>query len=173
MFRAEYGFDTKFAKKHNQEPHFSITGEGKSVNSRGGDGYFGTCHDKIVELLPKLKPLVRWHLCGMETGPMHYIENALYHAGFWMDTYGDSRNIEHLKSTIVYGALERDDCLDDGSALEEELATMNPIEFRAWLENRFELLMKQFESDIKQHAPGLWTGTEKEMGRVYARGKSS
>jgi len=72
VFRAEYGFDTKFAKKHNQEPHFSITGEGKSVNSRGGDGYFGTCHDKIVELLPKLKPLVRRHLCGMETGPMHY-----------------------------------------------------------------------------------------------------
>ena len=64
------GLDLDFAKKNKQEPRFTITGE-----SRLGAGCI---HDEIHEHFPRYRNIIRWHHCGLETGPMHYIANALY-----------------------------------------------------------------------------------------------
>jgi hypothetical protein len=55
----------------------SITG---SIFGPGVDAG-GCIHDEIGEHFPEVRSLLRWHLCSLETGPLHYIENTTYLAG--------------------------------------------------------------------------------------------
>lgn len=146
-------FDTKFAAKHSQEPHFTVTGELYLNKHAKEPECCGQLHDIISKHFKHVDAVVRWHLCSMYKGPMHYVENALYWAGFY--TWSGTPNIDYLRNTIVCGALDNDE-----EELQEQLATLNPIEFKAWLESRLPALMKKFKTDIKQHLPGMWDASE-------------
>lgn len=90
-----------------QTPYFSITGE---LLVSGRLKSFGMLHDEIKNSIPELRPFLKWHLVSIEK-PLHYIANALYWAGLqgYTDGQKDSPpNRDHLKSTIIYGALSTD-----------------------------------------------------------------
>ena len=56
--------------------YFSITAEitkGKRIIC------CGCMHDEIRKYFPELAHFIKWHLCDYK-GPMHYIENTIYHA---------------------------------------------------------------------------------------------
>lgn len=59
---------------------FSITGRINEL--KGGRTYEHSCgciHDEIRKH-PELAGLIKWHGCSTD-GPMHYVENTIYHAG--------------------------------------------------------------------------------------------
>lgn len=114
----------------NKDAYFSITVSGKD---------FGGCkHDMVRREWPHLAPFIKWHLTGTRTGPMHYVANACYWAGF--GKYSD-HNEEHLKAHIVYGAAEGDTEVDPMALTEDELI--------AWLKERFSSLMSAFDQDMR------------------------
>ncbi len=129
-----------------QHPYFSITGDLRE-NGRWVSG--GCMHDEVLEYFPALAPYVRWHLTSTD-GPMHYLANAQYHAGF-CEGMEDKRNIEHLKSTIVYGAVASDSDVN--------LETLTADELDAFLVARFPALMRQFQEDMNTlfENPILWS----------------
>lgn len=82
VIRFEARFDDNCRNGHND---FAITGEvwrsthdGRKV---GGDcESCGCIHDDVAERFPEVAHVIKWHLTG-ETGPMHYVANAVYLAG--------------------------------------------------------------------------------------------
>lgn len=69
-------FDDNCKNGHNS---FSITGHVQQVGAR--DWEMGGCiHEEIEKYFPELAHLIKWHLVSTDS-PMHYISNALYHAG--------------------------------------------------------------------------------------------
>ena len=75
---AEFGFVTI----GNQDPYFSITATEYRLDSlrRRTFSGCGCMHDKVAKHFPDLAPLIKWHLCFLNEGPMHYIANTLWHA---------------------------------------------------------------------------------------------
>lgn len=78
---AQVRFDDQCGNGHNT---FSITGEvweASATGKRKGSDCVtcGCIHDEITKHFPALAPLIKWHLCSTD-GPMHYVENTLYHA---------------------------------------------------------------------------------------------
>ena len=75
-----------------QEPYFSLTAEeyipepvpGESSRTFDGKRHWltacGCMHDDIIAAAPQLAHLTLWHLSSIDSGPMHYVENAIYHA---------------------------------------------------------------------------------------------
>lgn len=125
--RADYGF----VKLGEQEPYFSVTGEiQKAERGRWQEDSFGMLHDDIARHFPELRPLIKWHLTSVKGGPMHYIANALY----WWDN-----NLDHFKSTIVFGAVPGDKL---------PAPNTDPAEVRNWLERRLPKLMRAFKRDM-------------------------
>ena len=118
----------------NQAPYFSITGNFKDKHSDMG----GCIHSEIAEHFPQLAPYIRWHLTSTN-GPMHYLANAMYHAGFCLGMES-SRNLEYLASTIVYGAVEGD--------ADTDLTALDGPQLKDWLITRFPALMQQFKVDM-------------------------
>lgn len=141
----------KIESHSGQHPYFSMTGDlydrnrpnrdGKTTNASGKSRWLGSCGaigDTIVEWKPELSQFERWHLTSTD-GPMHYLANAIFHAGFCLGME-DSRNLEYLKSTIVYGAVEGDSDVD--------LASLDAHQLKDWLIARFPALMQQFKADM-------------------------
>ena len=145
-------------KMEGQEANFSITSD------LCGDGRFISCgcqHDLIRERMPELIPLLKWHLCFVTKGPMHYEANGM----FWWERSllktlvplykGDNcaineKAFEYFKSTIVYGTSETYDRIEEsifkyrnGSAEEKEFTSV-------WLKKRLPEVMKSFHKDMKQ-----------------------
>lgn len=74
--RVEMHFDDDCGNGHNT---FAMTAEVREQGAR--DIAAGGClHDDIARIFPELAPLIKWHLVSTD-GPMHYVANALYHAG--------------------------------------------------------------------------------------------
>lgn len=71
--RVEIRFDDEFKNGHQT---FAMTASIK--NARGFEGV-GMCHDEIAKVFPELAPLIKWHLVSTD-GPLHYVENTMYHA---------------------------------------------------------------------------------------------
>lgn len=134
LIKAEISCDDEC---HNGHDTFSITGE-IYIPSRRDCEACGCLRDEIAAKFPDLAPFIRWHLTSTD-GPLHYLANAIYHAGFCLGME-NSRNIDHLKSTIVYGAVATD--------AEVDIEAMNPAELLAFLTARFPSLMAQFKTDI-------------------------
>lgn len=67
-------YDDECGNGHNT---FSMTVDIRTL--RGGYYMGGCCHEKIKTFFPELAPYVKWHLTSSD-GPMHYIDNSLYHA---------------------------------------------------------------------------------------------
>jgi hypothetical protein len=114
----------------------------------------GCCHDEVREAFPELANLLRWHLCDTE-GPMHYVPNALYWAGFdkrWCNgATNDPPNKEHFKSTINYGVLP-DDCKVNADCDPLSIGWLNGMdraEIEAWMESRRERLIALFKADVE------------------------
>lgn len=119
--RATYGLDYDFAAKNHQPPHFSITGEveRKTVRWRWSRG--GCIHEELVIHFHELAPLIKWHLCALGQGPLHYVANGL----FWWEhviglrsfrrdyewqKYGSVRDaaLALFKSTVIFGTVPTD-----------------------------------------------------------------
>jgi hypothetical protein len=162
----------------NKSHYFCITGELKTEN----DGAcYGRLDDDIAEHFPHLVKYQRWNLFSVNEGPMHYQANAEYWAGFteWNNKGSQAPpNLEHLKSTIMYGAVNGDKYIDLEKLIAEavQLAPFRkkpnltgriihdglmPLDQRQWLEyetkrqlfgqwltDRFPHLNKCFEADM-------------------------
>lgn len=119
----------------NQAPYFSITAD---LLEHGREVAGDCMHDEVAEHFPQFAPYIRWHLTSID-GPMHYLANAIYHAGFYLGMESN-RNLDHLKSTIVYGAVESDASVD--------LEKLDASSLQSFLVNRFPALMRQFQADM-------------------------
>ncbi len=100
----------------NNRPHFSVTADifDKYRKDVGG----GCCHDLIAKYFPEVDRLIRWHLVDDDGTPMYYIANSIH----WMEKYlgvyrifahlncepSEPKDLEHFKSTIVFGAVASD-----------------------------------------------------------------
>jgi hypothetical protein len=107
--RAEYGLRAI----GNQAPYFAITAEiERASHGRWREDSCGCLHAEVAEHFPELAPLIRWHLCTPGTGPMHYLENAVY---WWELAVGVSKwerrpydpdPCKAFASHVVLGAVE-------------------------------------------------------------------
>lgn len=61
-----------------QAPSVSVTCDLISNEDGGTDVGGGAAHDLIVAEFPQLARLIRCHLAEVESGPMYYIENAVF-----------------------------------------------------------------------------------------------
>ena len=140
--RAEYGL----RKLGDQDPYFSMTGETQrqAGPARGGGRWvqdsFGTMPELIQKHFPTLRPLQKWHLTSITTGPTHYLANGLY----WWDRaqWSEPGALSNFKKTIVLGALPND-----------RFPTKNATdaEVRAWLKQRLPDLMEAFYEDMRKY----------------------
>jgi len=154
--RATYGMDYGVARRHNQEPHFSLTGEidEQARNNRWMDVGGGQLHNELVKHFPQFREIAHWHLMS-PAAPMHCMANAKY---WWEAWSGETparqhdRPLDSFAATIVWGALPG----ETGSAA-LGTAMLRPWgEVRDWLEARLPLLQHAFRSDMQ--AIGVWEG---------------
>jgi hypothetical protein len=151
-----------------QSPYFSATADIWPVKySKDDYGSFGMQHDAIAKHFPELEKFLKWHLVSIEQ-PMHYLANSLYWAGFC--GYCDGKpssppNIEYLKSTCIYGAIESDQNFDLDRYAHLTIFTGDNPDFHAveikagmqqekeklnnWLVERLPALMDQFDNEMK------------------------
>lgn len=144
-------YDDECGNGHNS---FSVT-----ADIRGPHGYeCGGCrHEDVAKHFPELAPFIKWHLTSAD-GPMHYLANALYWAGY--SGFRDGKptsppNLEHLKTTILYGVLPGDgqfdleDCIySDARGFSWNEANANKL--RDWLNTRVAGLMAAFKADVEK-----------------------
>lgn len=85
IVRAEVRYDDQCRNGQNS---FSVCGTVRDSRYAGNRGEIsgGQVRDEITAAFPELVPLLKWHLCDSD-GPLHYVDNTLYHAGDW-DCYG-------------------------------------------------------------------------------------
>lgn len=140
----------------NTDAYVSVTHDTYRKTQRGNwvdDSGGISSTDLVAEHFPDLLPLVRWHLSGVTTGPMHYIANALH----WWDIchgreqmsrwYSPDRPTQQppdqareiLIRHIVYGALDSDGFYDPVQATRSQLEN--------WLLNRQEALVACLRAD--------------------------
>jgi hypothetical protein len=142
----------------NPDPHFYVTCDTyeKRRGGRWEDAGGGAAHEHISKIAPQLIPIIRWHLCGMDTGPMHYEANAIFWAEVAQGKHErksyDPDPLAAFRTTVVFGAVESDGTDADAAVT----ATLTPDELRSWLRARFSALMAAFRRDVDAVAPGLW-----------------
>lgn len=93
----------------------------------------------------------RWHLTNAFKGPMHYIDDALYWAGClgWCSGEPTSPpNLEHFKSTVVWGAAKDD--ADNEARMLELFEARDKAGLTELLQNRFRTLMETFDADMRE-----------------------
>lgn len=143
--RVKYGLDYDFARRNNQQPHFSVTCD--IEEARGGrwkESGGGAAHELIAQNFKDLEPYLKWHLVSLGE-PMHYLANAKY---WWEQAMGKTKPTEHqrvdprdaFKSTIVFGGIPGEKTLpytNDWADVEE------------WLKGRLPKLMGRFSADMK------------------------
>lgn len=146
-------------KFKDQEPYFSITA---SLYKKLG-GYWiwisgGCSHDLIRKYVPRLEHLIKWHLCFVESGPMHYESNAVF---WWerslMETAepcykGDNcaiswQALEHFMTTVVYGISSYDKLFIG----KWDRKSFPITKLREWLKFRLPELLFEFNKDMARH----------------------
>lgn len=155
---AEIGF-TVFPE---QEPHFHVLAgiEHKKKNNRWESAYgaFACCddHATLVKHFPEHANLVRWHLCALRSGPLHYEANALYWARLARGEAEVSKigpdPVEAFKKTVVWGAVPEADVGNPWA---------DAVHLHAWLRERLPALMGAFKADVEAVFPALWTAAVK------------
>ncbi|GAF84738.1 unnamed protein product [marine sediment metagenome] len=112
-----------FTKLGDQEPYFSVTAEEYDTNKQLVS--CGAMHDAIREHAPRsVYDLCQWHMCFAQSGPMHYLANAVYHAeilwglGRYASRPEDANALAHFKSTVVFN--ESADEMPEFPALADE-----------------------------------------------------
>lgn len=82
--------DDRYGNGHNT---FSITG---TIYEYGREVAGGCIHEEIARHFPQLAPLIKYHLCSTD-GPLHYIENTLFHA----DGHGPTKGWLTVRGTLA------------------------------------------------------------------------
>ena len=154
--RATYGMDYGFARRNNQEPHFSLTGEieEQARNNRWMKASSGRLHDELVKHFRQFREIAHWHWTS-PAGPMHYLANAQHWWEQWTHGEGAFPRVKPLRAfaeTIAWGALPGE---DSEGALASAM-TRPWGEVRDWLESRLPLLQHAFRNDMG--AIGVWEG---------------
>lgn len=136
-------YDDDCKNGHNS---FSITGE--LWCSR-----LGCIHDEIMQYRGKqYGHLIRWHLVS-DDGPMHYVENTLYHLGYktgpdsW---YGGDHepNIEYARSSACWPDMPESYVCDPDKRMLKVTRDAAAIPIKAELEARLPALMEEFHRDM-------------------------
>lgn len=143
-----------FTKIGDQAPHFHALAGAWSPMDRD----YITCanHALLAKRFPEHAHLAKWHLCAIDSGPMHYEANAI----FWAEIAqgkrerkpGDPDPIVAFKHTVVWGALEGE--TDD--AMLRHILTCDADFIRTFLAARLPALMKKFHAEIDEAFPGMW-----------------
>lgn len=165
--RCRFTVTAKLYSLAGQSPYFSLTGWYRELNSRdqpraGGAEGGGQCHDLIREHFPDLAEYIKWHLCAVHSGPMHYVANGVY----WLK----ENNRPYFASTTVLGEVAGDEnfwptydrigqedqlrCLpDDGESFGEDYRPYDPqarlAYAQAFLEQRLPVLRDQFQQAMR------------------------
>lgn len=164
--RARYGWNWLLP---NARPYFSLVADIQDLHPlngrwRGAGG--GACHTKIVDAFPDLEPLARWHLCGDDGEPMHYVDNSVYWWECWLGKakYMDERDTPEkcercFKSNCVWGALESDaqwkiPGVDTPAPQTDEELAAQRHELIAMLNYRRSALHDAMRADMERF--GLW-----------------
>lgn len=153
--RVDYGLNSCGG----QEPYFSITSQLYVRSKRTWELVSCGCqHELVRQHAKKLIPLLKWHLCSYNSGPMHYMANGL----FWLKRAqmtedvpmfkGDScaigsQALDNFKSTIIYGTAKMD------SFYLDKLSNLDYADIQGWLRDRLPEVMKKFHRVLK--AQGL------------------
>lgn len=143
VYIARVRFDDECGNGHNT---FSVTcdvydrdranGDASVTNKSGKRRWLGSCgccHDDVRKRFPKLAPLIKWHLTSTD-GPMHYIANTRYHAG-WRDGMlflEQHANLDAARS-----------CAVAPDATREQLVS------EEWLKARLPALLAEFRKDVE------------------------
>lgn len=94
LFTINYGDPCKNGRN-------SFTIVGGEYECKGGRCLSCGClHEDFARIFPELEHLLKWHLVSSH-GPMHYLENSMYHA--------EQGNIEHARSSAVWPEAELGD----------------------------------------------------------------
>ena len=151
---------------------------GNGHNSFSITCQYGCAHDLIETLCPDLAYLIKWHLCSSD-GPMHYIDNTLYHAL----EHGPNKAWVYERERVIAGVKVKQNCLtytdldkaqamvdtnpdslfltvDEKTAKVANLdyarssaiapdATPEQLRDRQWLEDRLPSLLAEFRADIE------------------------
>lgn len=143
-----------------QEAYFSMTSD--LFENRLGYWRLISCgcqHDLVRQHVPELAHLIKWHLCSVERGPMHYEANGL----FWWERSlmkeqvpmyrGDNCAIgaqafEHFKTTVVYGVTKKDTIFMD---TDWDKSNITKEDLCSWMRKRHSDVMKAFRKDMRKH----------------------
>ncbi len=94
----------------------------------------GCLHDMIEEHYPVLIPLLKWHLCS-SSGPMHYLENTLFHTGNKdCSGYTKKKELDLARKSAIWP-----------DAIDEELTSPG---LKERLEARLPKLLEEFHAAI-------------------------
>jgi hypothetical protein len=115
--------DYGFSSFNKQEPYFSITSY-LMIDDRK----YNVTQDELIKHFPYIEKYLKWDLCFMDSGPIHYETNAMYHFEHY--------NKKYFNETVVFGAIE-----------EKPLPCLKE-EVREWLKNRKPLLIAQFKKEM-------------------------
>ena len=106
---AKVRYDEEYGIGYNT---FAITGEIWRANNGQPIGRdcesCGCIHEDIAKRLPELAPYIKWHLTSSD-GPMHYIDNTVYHAQSYGPWYAwvyytgpqDPLGIENVRERLL------------------------------------------------------------------------
>lgn len=133
-------FERKFSRGEEKLRLLHGPNKGKVVGTTMG----GCLHEEVEKYVPELKDYIKWHLFSTD-GPMHYIENAKYWAGgcpqWCKGGPSDPPNLEHFKSTIVYGVIEEE------ASAEQLMAWVK--DGSICLPSRLNRLMEEFQKAVE------------------------
>lgn len=141
--RARYGIDYHFARRNNQAPYLSITGEiERRAGSRWVEDAGGALHEAIARHFPELARYIKWHLVGT-AGPMHYIDNAKY----WWELYNGTSEFTLRPN----GPNPHDAFMHTVVAEEHEVPPRDTpwASVKGWLEERLEHLLDEWRADME------------------------
>lgn len=114
---------------NNGHNSFAITGTIYDKDSRRGDcTAFGCLHTEFALVFPEYKHLLKWHHMN-SIGPMHYIDNTLYHVR--------NGNLDYARGSAIWP-----------DATDAQLA-LSPLKIKALLLARLPKLIEEFKSDVE------------------------
>jgi hypothetical protein len=134
-----YAFYLKFNDDcNNGHKTFTLTGEQITIDNFQIESC-GMMHEEFMRLYPQYSHFVQWHLVSSD-GPLHYIENSCYWAGFTKYT---GIRMDYLKTTMVFQKEENETKLF-------EVIQTGKQEFIKHLVNRYKMIMDKFEKALNE-----------------------
>ncbi len=125
--RAEVRYDDSCGNGHNT---FSITGVISEFRGRRFyDVGWGQVMEQISKHIPKLRPLLKWHLCSSD-GPMHYVANTIYHV--------KEGNFDYARLSAIWPEIT-----------DADLAYEPDVCLKARLLERLPALMQEFKAAVE------------------------